>query len=93
MTSSKNTILTLVTTAGVAAVLVAGAGAPSPAVAKHSHHTRTYYAAYHARASALPRYERRQRRGGGWFAHGERDNPPGAAFEDYGEDQSLGLVR
>jgi hypothetical protein len=92
MTSSRNTIATLMAAAGVATVLVTGA-ATSPAAAKHAHHARTNHAAYHARAQALPRYERRQRRGGGWFAHGERDNPPGAAFEDYGEDQSLGMVR
>jgi hypothetical protein len=41
----------------------------------------------------LPRNELRQRPGGGWFAHGEADDPPGSAFQDYGEDQSLGEVR
>jgi hypothetical protein len=95
MTISKNTIATLLAAAGVATVLAAGAVTPSLAAMPHirdhvqTHHTRDY----NANASATPRFERNQRAGGGWFAHGEADDPPGAAFQDYGYDQSLGMVR
>ncbi len=94
MTSSKNMIATLLAAAGVATVLIAGAVTPSLAATGRTHHVRTYDSgAYNARASALPRYERRSRPGGGWFAHGAPDDPPGSAFQTFGIDQSMGMVR
>ena len=94
MRSSKNMIATVAAAVGLATVLATGAVTPSLAATHHAHHARTYDSrAYDAQASARPRFERNQRPGGGWFAHGERDDPPGAAFQDYGEDQSMGMVR
>jgi hypothetical protein len=93
MTTGKNTFATLFAAAGLATVLFTGIVTPSLAAAKHTHHARTYDSrGYDARAAA-PRFGRNHRPSGGWFAHGERDDPPGAAFQDFGNDQSMGLVR
>ena len=91
--NTSNTFARLLAAAGIA--IAAGAVTPSLAARPHipnpvqTHHGR----AYNAHASATPRFERNQRNGGGWFAHGEVDDPPGSSFQDYGFDQSLGMVR
>jgi hypothetical protein len=94
MISSKNTITTLLAAAGLATVLAAGTVTPSLAAHHHAPRAQTYDArAHRAWASARPRFEQRQRSGGGWFAHGAPDDPPGSAFQTFGEDQSMGLAR
>ena len=100
MTISKNTIATLLAAAGLATVVVTGAGTFSLAATERTHHAyqsdsraynRTYDSrAYNAWASAVPRSEQRP---GAWFAHGAPDDPPGSAFQTFGVDQSMGLVR
>ena len=101
MISRKNTISTLLTAVGVTAMLAVAAATPSLAAKAH----RGYQArAYDARAydawgydawgyGARTRADARQRRGGGYFAHGARDNPPGSAFQSFGNAQSIGRVR
>jgi hypothetical protein len=75
-------------------VIATGAVTPLAAAPHRTDHAQSYDArAYNAWASARPRFERNQRPGGGWFAHGAPDNPPGSAFQSYGEDQSMGMVR
>jgi hypothetical protein len=101
MTSRKDTISGLFAAVGITAILAVGAATPSLAAKAHrGYHARAYGGwGYSARAynawgyGALPRSERRQRRGGGYFAHGARDNPPGSAFQSFGNDQEMGLVR
>jgi hypothetical protein len=97
MTISKNTFATLLAAVGLATVLATGTITPSLAATSHIHaptyHARTYDSRAYNAWAATPRFERNQRPGGGWFAHGEADNPPGSAFQDYGEDQSMGMVR
>ena len=46
--------------------------------------------AHHARAQASEHAPARNDR---WFAHGAIDDPPGSAFQSYGNDQSMGMVR
>ena len=101
MISRKNTISRLLTAVGVTAIL--GVGAATPSLAAKAH--RGYQArAYDARAydawgydawgyGARTRADARQRRGGGYFAHGAPDNPPGSAFQSFANDQEMGLVR
>jgi hypothetical protein len=94
MTSRKNTVSTLLASVGVAAVLAIGAVTPSLAAATRIQHTRAYDArAYDAQAYAgVPRAER-QLSGGRYFAHGAPDDPPGSAFQSFGNDQAMGKVR
>jgi len=97
MTIRKNTVSRLLAAAGVTAVVAVGAVTPSLAAStKRAHHERAYDAraydaraydarAYDARASAaLPRSVRRQPSGGGYYAHGAPDDPPGSAFQTWG---------
>jgi hypothetical protein len=101
MTIRKNTVSRLLAAVGMTAVVVAGAVTPSSAAStKHARHAGAYDAraydarAYAGRASvALPRSVRRQRSGGGYFAHGAPDDPPGSAFQTFGNDRSMGMVR
>jgi hypothetical protein len=94
MNTNKNMITRIFLAAGVAAGLATGGITASLAATQPADHAQTYDArAYHAGASARPRFERNQRPGGGWFAHGAPDDPPGSAFQSYGEDQSMGMVR
>jgi len=46
--------------------------------------------AHDARAQASKHAPARSDR---WFAHGAIDDPPGSAFETFGNDQSMGMVR
>jgi len=46
--------------------------------------------AHDARAQAREHAPARNDR---WFAHGAIDDPPGSAFETFGNDQSMGMVR
>jgi len=94
MTSRKNTVSTLLASVGVAAVLAIGAVTPSLAATTRIQHTRAYDArAYDAQAyAAVPRAERRQQSGGRYFAHGAPDDPPGSAFQSFGNDQAMGKV-
>ena len=96
MTSRKNTVSRLLAAVGVTALVAVGTITPSLAATttKRAHHARAYDARdYDARASAaLPRSER-QRSGGGYFAHGAPDDPPGSAFQSFGNDQEMGKVR
>jgi hypothetical protein len=94
MIISKNTVSRLLAAVGVTAVLAVGAVTPSlAATTNRAHHARTYDArAYDARASvAQPAFP--QRAGGGYFAHGAPDDPPGSAFQSFGNAQSMGMVR
>jgi hypothetical protein len=93
MTINKSTMATLLAAAGLATVFATGMVTPTLAATKHVQHARTYDSRAYNAYAAQPRSERRQRPGGGWFAHGERDDPPGSAFQDYGIDQSMGMVR
>jgi hypothetical protein len=101
MSIMKDTISRLLAAVGVTAVVVVGAVTPSLAAStKRAHHAPAYDAraynawAYNGRASgAAPRSVRRQRSGGGYFAHGAPDDPPGSAFQTFGNDQSMGMVR
>jgi hypothetical protein len=79
--------------AGVTTVLAAGAVTPSLAAMPHIRdHAQTHHARdYNAYAAARPRFGRNQRPGGGWFAHGAPDDPPGPAFQTFGIDQSMGF--
>ena len=95
MTSRKNTVSRLLAAVGVTALVAVGTITPSlAATTNRAHHAQAYDArAYDARASvALPRSERQQS-GGGYFAHGAPDDPPGSAFQSFGNDQSMGMVR
>jgi hypothetical protein len=96
MTSRKNTISGLLAAVGVTAILAVGAATPSFAAKAH----RGYQArAYDARAydawgyGARTRADARQRRGGGYFAHGAPDDPPGSAYQSFANDDEMGLVR
>jgi hypothetical protein len=96
MTNRKNMVSKILATFGVTALVAVGVVTPSAAAtSKRVHHTRAYDArAYNAQASvALPRAVARQRTGGGYFAHGAPDDPPGSAFQTFGNDESMGLVR
>jgi hypothetical protein len=46
--------------------------------------------AHDARAQASEHASARNDR---WFAHGAIDDPPGSAFQTFGNDQSMGMVR
>jgi hypothetical protein len=94
MAIKKNTLLRLLASVAVTAVVAVGAVTPSLAATTNRAHARTYDArAYDAQASvALPRAEH-QRPGGGYFAHGAPDDPPGSAFQSFGNDQAMGMVR
>lgn len=46
--------------------------------------------AYDARAQVRPRAPART---GRYFARGAKDDPPGSAFQSFGNDQSMGKVR
>jgi hypothetical protein len=92
MDARKNTIATIFAAIGVAAVLVTGIVTSSLAVTQHVDR-KIHAGPYKSWASARPRFEQNERPGGGWFAHGAVDDPPGSAFQSYGEDQSMGMVR
>jgi hypothetical protein len=50
--------------------------------------------AYTARAQAREQGRARApARSGGYFAHGAPDDPPGSAFQSFGNDQDMGKVR
>jgi hypothetical protein len=101
MISRMNTVSRLLAAVGITAVVAVGAATPSLAATTHRpHHAGAYDArAYDARAYderpsvALPRAEARQPSGGGYFAHGAPDDPPGSAFQTFGNDRSMGGVR
>ena len=91
MNIRKNTVSRLLAAVGVTAVLALGAVSPSLAAStKRAPHAQAYDArAYDARASAaLQRSVPRQRSGGGYFAHGAPDDPPGSAFQTWGWEMS-----
>jgi len=49
---------------------------------------------YTARSQARsPAREQGPARTGGYFAHGAPDDPPGSAFQSFGNDQDMGKVR
>jgi len=91
--SISNTLSRSLAAIAVTAVLAVGAVTPSlAATTNRAHHSGAYDAqAYDAQA--LPRSELRQRSGGGYFAHGAPDDPPGSAFQSFGNDRSMGMVR
>jgi hypothetical protein len=95
MTIRKNTVSGLLAAVGLAAVVVAGAVTPSLAAStKRAHNARAYDArAYDARAYSGWASSRPQRRGGGYFAHGAPDDPPGSAFQSFGNARNMGMVR
>jgi hypothetical protein len=101
MTIRKDTVSRLLAAVGVTAVVVVGAVSPSLAAStKRAPHARAYDSraydaqAYAGRASrGVPRSVWRQRSGGGYFAHGAPDDPPGSAFQTFGNDRSMGMVR
>jgi len=86
MTSRKNTISRVLAAVGVTAILAVGAVTPSSAATTGRGYTADHARAYHARARAPARSRR-------YFAHGARDNPPGSAFQSFGNAQSIGRVR
>jgi hypothetical protein len=95
MTIRKDTVSRLLAAVGVTAVVVVGAVSPSLAAStKRAHSARAYDArAYDARAYSGRAYSVRQRRGGGYFAHGAPDDPPGSAFQSFGNARNMGMVR
>jgi hypothetical protein len=106
MTIRKNSVSRLLAAVGVTAIVAVGAVTPSlAATTNRAHHARDYDAgAYDARANdarahdlrtspALPRSEQRQWNGGGYFAHGAPDDPPGSAFQTFENDRSMGGVQ
>jgi hypothetical protein len=102
MISRKNTISRLLTAVGVTAILAVGAATPSLAAKVNrgyqtqAYDARAYYAWGYYDAwgyGARTRADARQRRGGGYFAHGAPDDPPGSAFQTFANDQEMGLVR
>ena len=94
MDASRKTIATIFAAMGVAAVLATGTITPSLGATRHVDQITAHHAGSDkSSASAGPRFEENERPGGGWFAHGAVDDPPGSAFQSYGEDQAMGMVR
>jgi hypothetical protein len=97
MMSRKDRLSRLLAAVGMTAVLAVGAVTPSLAATTHRHYRADAYnaRAYDARGSFVqPRAEQRQwNGGGGYFAHGAPDDPPGSAFQTFGNDRSMGGVR
>ena len=99
MISMKSVTAKLFLAAGVSAILAVGAVTPSSAASttKRLNPARTYNA-YNAFASdplpsrGLPR-SLRQGPDPGYFAHGAPDSPPGSAYQSFGNNQDMGLVR
>jgi hypothetical protein len=91
--STSNTLSRSLAAIAVTAVLAVGAVTPSLAATTNRAHHAAAYDAQAYDAHALPRSEMRQRSGGGYFAHGAPDDPPGSAFQSFGNDRSMGMVR
>jgi hypothetical protein len=99
----KNTTSKVLAAAGPTAALAVGTVVPSSAGTNNrAHHSRAYGArAYSGRTiMQAPAYDlraygevARKRNGGGYFAHGAPDDPPGSAYQSFGNNQSIGLPR
>ena len=89
--STNKTLSRLFAAAGVAATLTLGAITPSLAAISHRTHAATTHRTYGERAYGA--YAADPARTGGYFAHGAPDDPPGSAFQSFGNDQSMGMVR
>jgi hypothetical protein len=92
MTIKMNTLSRLLAAVGMTAVLAVAAAAPASAAKNTRAQARAYDTSAYARYD-LPRSVRRQGPTAGYFAHGAVDDPPGSAFQSWGNDTEMGLVR
>jgi hypothetical protein len=84
----------LIAAVGLTALVAVGAITPSAAATtKRTHQSQAYDASAYASDSGALRSEQRPRNTGRYFAHGAPDDPPGSAFQSFGNDRAMGMVR